>query len=176
VTRKPAATEGRAPPYPAHDPHRRRGPRPKYDPALLLPELWQELEANPGLKPRDAARHVAERHRGGDGSVDNRARHLMRLVEQELQQPRPLNIETLFLWERVTREGQRFRRRRRDWAKLRAGKMKAASSRWGALYWKAEQWFLFGCGLPRVDNNNENLGDFLASLDWWMKFHRDLIG
>jgi hypothetical protein len=127
------------------------------------------------LEPRDAARHVAERHPGGGGSDDNRARHLMRLVEQELQQPRPTNLETLFLWERVTRKGQRSRRRMRDRAKLRAAKMKAASRRWGALYWKAEQWSSFGFGLPRVDNDNENLGDFLANLDWWMKFHRDLI-
>jgi hypothetical protein len=170
VARKPAATEGTAPPHAAH--HRRRGPRRKYHPELLLPKLWHELDANPGLKPRDAARHVAERHPGGGGSVDNRARHLMRLVEQE---SRPANIETLFLWEQVTRRGQRFRRRRRDRAKLRASKMKAASRRWGALYWKAEQWFSFGFGLPRVDKDDENLEDFLASLDWWMKFHRDLI-
>ena len=99
----------------------------------------------------------------------------MRLVRQEIQQRRPTNIETLFLWERVTREGQRFRRRRRDRAKLRASKMKAASRRWGALYWKAQRWFSFGLGLPRWDNDNENLEDFLANLDWWMKFHRDLI-
>jgi len=99
----------------------------------------------------------------------------MRLVEQELQQPRPTNLETLFLWERVTRKGQRSRRRMRDRAKLRAAKMKAASRRWGATYWKAEQRFSFGFGLPRWDNDNENLGDFLASLDWWMKFYRVLI-
>jgi len=173
VARKPAATEGTAPPHEAH--HRRRGPRRKYHPELLLPELWHELDANPGLKPRDAARHVAERHPGGGGSVDNRARHLMRLVRQEIQQRRPTNIETLFLWERVTGEGQRLRRRRRDRTKLRAAKMKAASRRWGALHWKAEQWFSFGFGLPRSDNDDENVGDFVARLDWWMKLHRDLI-
>ena len=173
MARKSAAVTGRPAAGAAHEEHRRRGPRPKYSPALVS-DLLAEFEAHPDISAREAAKHVVTRRDvGRGGSIDNRARHLLRLVKQEMRRPGLPSLELLLTWERVNRTGQRIRQRMRERDELAAAKIRAAVARWGGLFWRAERLFLREG--PRWDNHRESMQEFLASLDRHLKSKLHLI-
>jgi hypothetical protein len=115
----------------------------------------------PRLSAREAARRVAARYPGGCGSDYSRERHLMRVAAQELGRPGPLNLTALFVWERMTAEGQHLRRRSRERLKLRVAKECAARRRCGAIYSRWRE--LFPLHAPYVDNASETLKNFLQA-------------
>jgi hypothetical protein len=162
----------------AADEQRRRGPRRKYDAAALLADLWRELHADPDLPAREAARRVVKRRHPARAGIDNRARHLLRVVEREAQEmlrrPGPaINLLPLALWQRCSRDGQRIRGALAARDRLMVAKLNAARRRWGALYWAAQKWLR--TDVPRWDNDSENLADFVASLDECLKQKRHLF-
>ena len=103
-------------------------------PAPVL-ALLCELAGDRTLSAREAARRVVAQHGPGrGGTIDNAARHLLRLAERELRRPGPLVVEILCVWERVTREGARLRRHARERRALRQAKTRAAIRAFGGIY------------------------------------------
>ena len=107
-----------------------------------------------------AARRVAAGY-GGAAGIDNRARHLLKLVETEVCRPGPATVEALLVAGRITRAGKRAGQRWRASLRLRYAKERAARRRWGGVYsrWREVE----PLSAPHLHSDDESVEDFLQA-------------
>ena len=150
---------------------KRRGPKRKYR-REHLHEVYKLLKEAPALSAFAAARMVAARVPGGHGTVESKARAILRQLDYECRQlteaevPGTIALWPLALWGRATRRGRAIRREMNARDDLQLRKIRAARRAWGGLLSRRRgRWRATVGWTVLLNNHDEDLATFLARLD-----------